>query len=128
MRASLKELIAKIMRTDLVIESGTDADNWHYKKYASGRLEADRVYNIGQYTFNTTEISPIRVGGQFTLPSPSMMTSGHITGTLMASSSNSSCFLEYIGETTVRVAKVASSNVTVQNMTIGLRVINGRWK
>lgn len=127
MKASLKELLAKIIQTDLVIESGT-IDGWDYKKYASGKLEADRVMNIGQYSINTTEIAPIRIGGNFTLPTPSFMTSGRITATLMASTSNSACFIEYISDTYIRIAKVANGNVTLQNMTIGLRVINGRWK
>ena len=43
---SVKELLAKILATDLVVESGIDANNFHYKKYASGRLEAERVWNI----------------------------------------------------------------------------------
>lgn len=127
MKASLKELLAKIIQTDLVIESGT-VDGWDYKKYASGKLEADRVYNIGQYTINTTEVSPIRIGGQFTLPTPSFMTSGYIAATLMASTSNSACFLEHISETVVRIAKVTTGQVTLQNMRIVITVVNGRWK
>ena len=114
--------------SDPVIESGIDANNWTYKKYASGRLEADRVWNVGQYTINTVESSPIRVGGTLTITAPSLMTSGSFTAVLMGNSSNSACFLEHIANNTIRIAKAVTTDVTLQNMTIGLTLINGRWK
>lgn len=114
--------------SDPVIESGIDANNWTYKKYASGRLEADRVWNVGQYTISTVESSPIRVGSTLTITAPSLMTSGSFTAVLMGNSSNSACFLEHIANNTIRIAKAVTTNVTLQNMTIGLTLINGRWK
>lgn len=111
---------------DYVIEEGTD-NGWNYRKFASGILEADRVWNVGQYTIGTVEVSPFRAGNDLTITTPSIMTSGSVMSTLLGSTSNSPIFLETYSDTKIRVAKAASSNVTLQGLTIGLKLLNARW-
>lgn len=123
--ADADSLIVNAM-ADYVIEEGTD-NGWNYRKFASGILEADRVWNVGQYTIGTVEVSPFRAGNDLTITTPSIMTSGSVMSTLLGSTSNSPIFLECYSDTKIRVAKAASSNVTLQGLTIGLKLLNGRW-
>lgn len=123
----LKDLLAAILQTDLVIESGTDS-NWTYKKYASGRLEAERVWNVGQVTLSTTVSSTWKRGGTINIATPPMMISGSVSASLMGDSSNSAIVLEHISNTSFAIAKETSVNVTLQNVTLALRTIEARWK
>lgn len=123
--ADADSLIVNAM-ADYVIEEGTDS-NWKYRKWNSGRLEAEWVWNVGQYTLNTTEVSPIRVGADLTAPTPSIMTSGSVRVTLLGNSSNSPIFIEHYTDVKFRIAKVSSSNVTLQGLTLGLTLLNARW-
>ena len=124
--AKILTAIAQIIESDLVIEQGVDANGWHYKKYASGYLEAERARNVGQYTVGTVEAAPIYVGGTITSNLPSMVISGQIEVTLMGNSVNSACFLERIGTNQWRIAKAGT--VTLQGVTVCERTINARWK
>lgn len=124
--AKILTAIAQIIESDLVIEQGVDETGWHYKKYASGYLEAERARNIGQYTVSTVETAPIYVGGTLTSALPSMAVSGQVEVSLMGNSVNSPCFLERISTSSWRVAKVGS--VTLQGVTVCERTINARWK
>ena len=123
----LKDLLAAILQTDLVIESGTSS-NWTYKKYASGRLEAERVWNVGQVTISTTVSSTWKRGGTINTPTPPMMISGSVSASLMGDSSNSAIVLEHISNTSFAIAKETSVNVTLQNVTLALRTVEARWK
>lgn len=113
--------------TDFVIETGTD-NSYTYTKWASGRLEAERVWNIGQVTLSTAETANTRVSSDITLPLPSLMTSGTIETSYAGNSSNSASYIERISSTSLRLAKNTTSNITLQNVTFTLRLINGRWK
>lgn len=124
--AKILTAIIQIIESDLVIEQGVDAGGWHYKKYASGYLEAERARNVGQYTVGTVEAAPIYVGGTITSNLPSMAISGQIEVTLMGNSVNSACFLERIGTKQWRIAKAGT--VTLQEVTVCERTINARWK
>lgn len=126
--AKILEALAEILAADLVVESGVDANNFHYKKYASGRLEAERVWNIGGYTINTIEASPIRVGGTVNVVSPVDMISGTVDVTLVGNSSNSPCFIERISPSQFRIAKAIGSTVSLSNMTVCLRTAEAYWK
>lgn len=111
---------------DYVIESG-ESNDFTYRKWASGKLDAEKVWNIGQYSVTTTYGTGLRVGGEVIVPQPSNMTSGSVEVTLLGNSSSSPIFLEHISATKVRIVKVSSSNVTLNNVTLALRLINGRW-
>lgn len=124
--AKILTAIAQIIESDLVIEQGIDKNGWHYKKYASGYLEAERARNVGKYTVGTVESAPIYVGGTLTSALPSMAISGQIEVSLMGNSVNSACFLERISVNSWRVAKVGSA--TLQGVTVCERTINARWK
>ena len=126
--AKILTAIIQIIESDLVIEQGVDAGGWHYKKYASGYLEAERARNVGQYTVSTVEAAPIYVGGTITSNLPSMAISGQIEVTLMGNSVNSACFLERIGTNQWRIAKAGTVTVTLQGVTVCERTINARWK
>lgn len=128
MMLGIKEVLLKILQTDLVIASGVDSNGWNYKKYSSGLLEAERVWNVGNYTINTVEVSPFRVGGTVTSPLPTMAISGNVVTTLMGNSVNSAVFLENIANNSWRIAKASSGNVSLQNLTVHCRVVNGKWK
>lgn len=123
----LKDLLAAILQTDLVIESGTSS-NWTYKKYASGRLEAERVWNVGQVTISTTVSSTWKRSGTINTSTPPMMISGSVSASLMGDSSNSAIVLEHISNTSLAIAKETSTNVTLQNVTLALRTVEARWK
>lgn len=125
---SIKELLTKILTTDLVIEQGTDSNGFSYKKYASGRLEAEKAWNTGQYTISNVEIAPIRVGGIITVATPIDMTSGDVDVTLMGNTVSSACFIEHIGNGQFRIAKVANSTIVLQGLTVCIRTVGARWK
>ena len=124
----LKVLLTKILQTDLVIESGTDTYGFNWKKYASGRLEASRIRNVGQVTISTTISSTYKVGGTLTKGYPELATSGTVAVVYIGNSSNSGTVLESITNTTFRIGKETSSNVTLQNVTFAEILIDGRWK
>lgn len=126
----LKALLSKILdaiKVDYVVEQGT-SNNFSYTKYASGRLEAERIWNVGQVTLSTTEATNVRVGGTLNIPQPSNKVNGTVVPTYIGNSSNSPTFMETISSTQVRIAKFSSTNVTLQNVTLALRLINGTWK
>lgn len=127
MKLDIKELIAKLTNTPMIIEQGTDGD-WTYRKWADGRLECERARNVGTYTFGTQIVTGIRAGGNITTSIPSMVATGTLEVVLVGNSSNSACWLEKISEATWRVAKAATSNVTVSNLTVIERIINGTWQ
>lgn len=109
-----------------VIETGT-SNSFKYWKWADGRLEAERIWNIGQVTLSTTETSTTKVSGEVTIPTPSIMTSGEVEVTYVGNSSNSPSYLERVTRSTFRLAKNSTTNVTLQGVTVVLRLVNGRW-
>lgn len=111
-----------------IIEAGTDSDGWNYRKYSDGTFEAEKEWNIGQYTINTTEVSPIKVGGDLTIPVPADMTSGSVIAAIQGNTQNSPVFLEHYAARKVRIAKVTTSNITIQGMYLYLRTVNGKWR
>lgn len=113
---------------DYVVETGTDSNGWTYVKWNSGRLDAERVWNIGQVTLSTVEVTNIRVSASVTIPSPSIMLSGSVTAELMGDTSNSAIWLEHISNTTFRLAKASGSNVTLQGVTLALRTVKATWQ
>lgn len=125
---STKALLSKILQTDLVVDSGTSSTGWAWKKYASGHYEAERTWNIGQVTLSTSSVTNYLVSADIAVSTPGAMTSGTVQATLQGSSSGSPIFLENISASKIRIAKIASSSVTLQNLTIILRTVNGRWK
>ena len=113
---------------DYVVETGTDSSGWTYVKWNSGRLDAERVWNIGQVTLSTVEVTNIRVSASVNIPSPTIMVSGNVTAELMGDTSNSAIWLEHISNTTFRIAKASGSNVTLQGVTLALRTAKAKWK
>lgn len=124
----MKALIAKLLSTPMVIEQGTDANGWTYRKWSDGTFDAEKEWNIGQYTINTTEASPIKVGGDLTITMPAAMISGSVVASVQGNTQNSPVFLEHYAATKVRIAKVTTSNITIQGMYLYLKTVNGRWK
>lgn len=126
---TLKQAIYVLLKRDYVIGTGTTSTDWVWRKYASGRYEAEKVWNVGQVTLSTSPATNYRVSQDITLSQvPSVMISGSVQATLQGSSSGSPIFLENISSTKVRIAKITSGTVTLQNVTIILRTVNGRWK
>ena len=125
---SIKALLSKILQTDLVVDSGMSSTGWAWKKYASGHYEAERTWNIGQVTLSTAPATNYRVSADITVSTPSAMSSGSVQATLQGSSSGSPIFLENISASKIRIAKIANTSVTLQNVTIILRTVNARWK
>ena len=113
-------------RIAYVIETGT-SNSFHYVKWSDGRLEAERIWNVGQVTISTTETSTTKVSGEITIPTPTIMTSGEVEITYCGNTSNSAVYLERVTRTTFRLAKNTTANVTTQNNTFVLRLVNGRW-
>lgn len=111
----------------ICIEEGTE-NNWHYKKYADGSLEAERLWNVGQVTLSTQVSSTWRRSGDLTIPTPSLMVSGTVVADLVGNTSNSATVLEHLTNTKIAIAKESSTAVTLQNVTIVLRTVGARWK
>lgn len=120
--------LAQSVVADYVVEQGTDAEGWHYRKWNSGAYDAERTRNIGQYTINTTVNSPIRVGGDITSALPSAAISGDLEIALVGNSTNSPCFLEKVGPLKWHIAKVTTQTITMQNLTVSERTIGAKWK
>lgn len=112
---------------DYVVEQGTSG-GWYYRKWDSGRLDADRVWNVGQVTLNTAEGTTHRVSADLTVPTPSMMVNGTVAVAYVGNSSNSPTFMERTASDKVRIAKVITTNVTLQNVTLTLQLVGGTWK
>lgn len=110
-----------------VIETGT-SNSFQYRKWSDGRLDAERIWNVGQVTLSTTETSTTKVSGEITIPTPSIMTSGEVEVTYVGNSSNSAVYLERITRKSFRLAKNTTANVTTQGNTVVLRLVNGRWR
>lgn len=110
-----------------VLETGTDTNGWKYVKWSDGRLDADKIWNVGTYTIGTTINSPIRTGGTLTIATPTLMTSGSIMSEFIGNTSNSPVFLLHTSSTVVQIAKVTTTNVTLNEATLGLKLIGGRW-
>lgn len=123
---NLYKLIERLSNRDYIVEQGTSS-NWNYRKWKSGRFEAERVMNTGQVTINTVVTSSWMRSNAITIVTPPMMTSGTIEVSLIGSSSNSPIVLESVSSTAYRIAKEATTAVTLQNVTVAFRVVNGRW-
>lgn len=113
-------------RIAYIVETGT-SNSFKYWKWSDGRLEAERIWNVGQVTISTTETSTTKVSGEITIPPPTIMTSGEVEITYCGNTSNSAVYLERVTRTTFRLAKNTTANVTTQNNTFVLRLVNGRW-
>lgn len=114
-------------KVDYIVEQGT-SNSFTYTKWNSGKLEAERLWNVGQVTLSTTEVTNVRVGGTVSIPQPANMVSGTVVPTYVGNTSNSATFMEVVSPTEIRIAKFSSSNVTLQNVTVALRLVNGTWK
>lgn len=113
-------------RIAYIVETGT-SNSFQYRKWSDGRLDAERIWNIGQVTLSTTETSTTKVSGEVTIPTPSIMTSGEVEVTYVGNSSTSATYLERITRTSFRFAKNTTATVTLQGVTVVLRLVNGRW-
>lgn len=113
-------------RIAYIVETGT-SNSFKYWKWSDGRLEAERIWNAGQVTISTTETSTTKVSGEITIPTPTIMISGEVEITYCGNTSNSAVYLERVTRTTFRLAKNTTANVTTQNNTFVLRLVNGRW-
>lgn len=137
--SSIKENITTIegdittLKADYVVEIGTD-NSFTYTKWASGKLEAYRTWNVGTYTVGTKygEDIPIMYGATLpttgAIPTPSIMISGSVEATPLGTTSNTGFLVERLTLTTLRIIKIGTTSSTLSNVTLALRVVNGRWK
>ena len=133
---SIKENITTIegdittLKADYVVEIGTD-NGFTFTKWASGKLEAYRTWNVGTYTVGTKygDEIPIMYGATLpTIPTPSIMISGTVEATPLGTTSNTGYLVERLTLTTCRIIKIGTTSSTLNNVTLALRVVNGRWK
>ncbi len=122
----LKDLIT-IIATHVCIEEGI-RDNWYYRKYADGRLEAEQIWNVGQVTVGTQVSSTWRRSADINIADPPMMVSGTVIVELVGNTSNSPVVLEHYSNKTIAIAKASNASVTLQNVTLALRTVDARWK
>lgn len=112
---------------DFVVEHGISG-GWRYRKWNSGNLDAERVWNVGQVTVWNVLSNDTRCSASISASLPQMAISGSLEIVLMGNSSNSGIYLEHISSTSFRIAKTSASSVTLQNVTLALRTIGARWK
>lgn len=129
---STKKLLYKTIErlgiiNDFVIEQGIDS-SWYYRKWNSGRFDAERTWNIGQVTLSNAEGTTHMVGNEITTITPSAMVSGSVDVNYYGNSSSSATFLEKIANNKFRIAKVGTTSVTLQNVTVVLRTVGAKWK
>lgn len=128
-KSTIEQIISKLDDiNDYVVEQGTDGSGWIYRKWNSGKLDAERLRNVGTYTISTVVASPIRTGGEITSTLPSMAVSGNIEVTYIGNSSNSPSWLEKISETKWRILKAVNSNATLSNVTVLERTVGATWR
>ena len=124
------ELDAIIDRVDVdyIVEQGETGD-WVWRKWNSGRYEAERVHNIGQYTISTNVSTGVMCGAtvNFQTP-PHTLVSGNVQVSYISNSSNSGIWIEPVSPTQWRICKAISTNVALQNVTVAYRVVAGKWK
>ena len=130
----IKLLISKILRTDLVIESGTTS-GWAWKKYASGKYEAEKYANIGQITASNALLT---VEGSTKLyvtvalpPSddspPHTLVSGHVVYDYVSNSSGYSIPIRSQNGK-IQIGRFATASFAFQDVALVYRVVNGKWK
>lgn len=124
----LKAIIDRV-RVDYIVDQG-ETNGWMWRKWNSGRYEAERVSNVGQYTINTSVISgSVMSGGTIQMPSlPHTLERGRIEITSLGNDSNSGVWVEILNNSSWRICKASSATVTIQNMTVAQRVVGGKWK
>lgn len=118
---------------DYVIEQGVSTDNWRWRKWSSGRYEAERVRNIGQVSlYNVDYSTSTGVYASDTIAigtPPHTLVNGSVEVTYLGTSSNSASWLQRTTLTHFRIAKATTAGTTVlQNVTISERVVGGTWK
>lgn len=128
---SLKEWIANVsnaLKADYVVEQGT-TNGWEWRKWNSGRYEAERVRNVGQITISNQLVTGIRASAAVSLANPPhTLTSGSLAVIYMGNASNSGCWCEMVGNSQYRLVKAIGSNVTLQGNIFKEMVVAGRWK
>ena len=117
---------------DYIIEQGV-TNNWRWRKWSSGRYEAERVRNIGQVSLYNVDYSAstgvyasdaIAIGAP-----PHTLVNGSVEVAYLGTSSNSASWLQRTTLTQFRIAKATTVSTTVlQNVTISERVVGGTWK
>lgn len=117
---------------DYVIEQGV-TDSWYWKKWNSGRYEAERVRNIGQVSLSTVDYSSSTntyVSGAVTVGTPPhTLVNGSVEVVYLGNSSNSGSWLQRTSLTQFRIAKATTVSTTVlQNVTVSEKVVGGTWK
>lgn len=130
----IKLLISKILRTDLVIESGTTS-GWAWKKYASGKYEAERYINIGQVTAGTVLASTegtmklyVTAAIPTTAPQPPhTLTSGYIIYDYVGNSSGYSLVLKTT-DGKIQLGRLSTTSYAFQDVALVYRVVDGKWK
>lgn len=117
---------------DYVIEQGV-TDSWYWKKWNSGRYEAERIRNIGQVSLSTVDYSSSTntyVSGAVTVGTPPhTLVNGSVEVVYLGNSSNSGSWLQRTSLTQFRIAKATTVSTTVlQNVTVSEKVVGGTWK
>lgn len=118
---------------DYVIEQGVTDDNWRWRKWSSGRYEAERIRNIGQVSLYNADYSTstgVYVSGAVTVGTPPhTLVNGSVEVVYLGNSSNSGSWLQRTSLTQFRIAKATTVSTTVlQNVTVSERVVGGIWK
>lgn len=130
----IKSLLAKILNTDLVIDSGT-TNGWTWKKFASGLYEAEKYVNIGQVTADTaiaTIEGSVKLYITAAIPPsdndpPHTLVSGYVTYDYVGNSSGYSLVLRTSGGK-IQLGRLASSSFAFADVVLVYRVVNGKWK
>lgn len=138
-RTDLTNILNEILpntSVDYIVEQGT-TDGWKWRKWNSGRYEAEKKDNIGNVTLSTDMFTVEGSNHMWfstalpaTTPSPPhTLVTGNIlyeylwngTGyTIVAKTST--------GSGKIQLGRVASSAPTVSNVVLVYRIVDGTWK
>lgn len=128
--------VTPVTCADYVIEEGT-SDGWEYRKWASGKYEAEKVDNIGTVSLSSAYFTiegSVKMWLCSAIPS-STPTPPH---TLV---SDYSILYEYLSNSTgytfvvktsadgkIQLARAGSEAISLSNVKLVYKILNGRWK
>ena len=113
---------------DYIVEQGTTS-GWTWRKWNSGIYEAERAWNIGKVTIGNSISTGVKGTDAINvLQPPHELISGDVSVAYLGSTSSSGIWVEKTSYQKLRFCKAADSSVVLQNVTVALRVVAGRWK
>lgn len=121
---------------DYIVEQGT-SDGWEYRKWNSGKYEAEKVDNIGTVSLSSvyfTIESNVKMLLCNAIPTstptpPHTLLSGYsILYEYLSNSTGYTFVIKTSADGKIQLARAGSEAISLSNVKLVYRILNGRWK